>query len=102
MGRVQNQSLKAMRNKSIHDYTSFFSNKAIELIKWSACVNNRIKSRKIYEAACHIEYYYRKRQTGDTSPDVHVWSGGCYTHASSLFGITAEARWRERTKKGDA
>lgn len=96
-----------MKNETIPDYTSFFSAKAVELVKWSAVEKNRIKARRIYEVACRFEYHYRKAQTGDTSPDVHVWSGGCYTHANSLLMICASERWRMSNhpsgllKKGD-
>ena len=87
-----------MINKIIPDYTSFFSAKAIELVKWSSVEKNRIKARQIYEVACRFEYQYRKDQTGDTSADVHVWSGGCYIHASSLLMIGAE-RWKRSCKR---
>lgn len=96
-----------MKNKPIPDYTSFFSEKAVKLVEWSSVEKNRIKARKIYEVACKFECYYRKAQTGDTSPDVHVWSGGCYTHADSLLMICATERWRKSKhpsgllKKGD-
>ena len=80
--------------KELPDYTSFFSYKAVEFIKWSSVEANRIKARRIYKVACKFEYYYRKAQTGNTSPDVHTWSGGCYIHANSLLMICAAERWR--------
>lgn len=88
--------------KEIPDYTSFFSEKAIELVKWSSLERNRIKSRKIYELACRFEYQYRKDKIGITSPDFHVWSGrGGHRHASSLLIIRAAERWRAAARKGD-
>jgi formate-dependent nitrite reductase cytochrome c552 subunit len=88
-----------MKNKTIPDYTSFFSTKAIELVKWSNSENNRIKARKIYRAACRVEYYYRKDQTGLTSPDVHTWSGGCYQFATKLWMIGQEERLIKKCQK---
>jgi len=85
-----------MRDKAIPDYTSFFSGEAIGLIRWSAIQRNRIKDRRIYEAACRVEYYYRKHKMGNTSPDFHRWIGRLPAFASSLWVIRSEALWREK------
>jgi len=76
-----------MRDKAIPDYTSFFSDKAVYFARWSVREKNRVKARKIYEVACRVEYRYRKDKTGNTSPDVHSWSGERHTFADTFLMI---------------
>lgn len=95
--RHESEDGVSMKAKPIPDYMSFFSAEAIELVKWSSLERNRAKARNIYEVGCRFEYHYRKRLTGDTSPDVHVWSGrGGSRHAQSLLIIQCAERCRAR------
>jgi len=74
-----------MRLKEIPEYKAFFSDKAVELVKWAKSENKRIKAARIIRAACRIEYYYRKTMTGITSADINiVWDGGSYTFATPV------------------
>lgn len=60
--------------KPIPAYTDFFSEQAIELIKWLKQEKGRVKSTKLYRAACRVEYWYRKHNLGDASPEIK-WLG---------------------------
>lgn len=62
------------------DYECFFNNKVEHLIEWCFEEKDRIKSSKIYKAACKMEQHYRKREE---IPDdaTKIYGNGCV-----LFG----------------
>ncbi len=68
-------------NQHIPSYDRFFSDKAIELVKWSLSEPDRLKSNNIFRVACRMEYRNRKYYgDGDGIRD----RGGCWEKAEPL------------------
>ena len=95
-----------MKNAIIPEYESFFSDKAIKVIEWSLADKRRIKSSKLYKAACRMECRYRKSRGMFISPDINNWwTPQGIEHATTLGFLRRSIRginFVSSIQKGDA
>ena len=95
-----------MKDIIIPNYTSFFSDKAIELMEWSLADKRRVTSSKLYNAACRMEFRYRKGRRMFVSSDINNWwTPQGIEYATTLKSLKVSCRisnFMSGIRKGDA